>query len=63
MKPLYPKSTESILVLYDLRDPEQWKRAGRDRRAWGRGVVEIHTLDRDHVVLEFRAGGVLEGTA
>jgi hypothetical protein len=54
---------ESTLVLYDLRDVEAWKRAGKDRRAWGRELTEVHDLDRDHVVIEFKAGGALEASA
>jgi hypothetical protein len=45
------------LVLYDLRDPEAWARAGRERAAWGHERATIHALDNDHVVIEFRAGG------
>lgn len=54
---------ESTLVIYDLRDPTAWGRAGRDRQAWGRKWSEIHDLDNDHVVIEFKAGGALEDTA
>jgi hypothetical protein len=53
----------STLVLYDLRDPDAWERAGRDRRVWGRGMTEIYTLDTDHVVIEFKPGGALELSA
>jgi len=55
--------TTSTLVIYDLRDLEQWEQAGRDRRAWGRSRAEIHTLDNDHIVIEFKAGGELERAA
>lgn len=54
---------ENVLVLYDLRDPGQWKQAGHDRETWGRECSVIHSLDHDHVVIEFRPGGALEATA
>ncbi len=58
---LYPTDPgEAIAVLYDLRDPAQWAAAGEQRRAWGRERTEIHTLDVDHVVVEFQAGGARE---
>ncbi len=55
--------TESTLVLYDLRDHDAWKRAGQECRAWGLSMIEIHDLDLDHVIIEFRAGGALEASA
>lgn len=54
---------ESTLVVYDLRDAEAWARAGRECRAWGLGMIEIHELDLDHVLIEFKAGGALEKSA
>lgn len=54
---------ESTLVIYDLRDPVAWERAGRDRHVWGRELSEIYDLDNDHVVIEFKAGGALEASA
>lgn len=57
----YPKGVpEAMIVVYDLRDPAQWSGARRDREAWGRERSEIHTLDNDHVAIEFRLGGALE---
>ena len=56
-------SRESTWVLYDLRDPVAWERAGRDRRVWGRELSEIYDLDNDHIVIEFKAGGALEASA
>lgn len=53
----------STLVMYDLRDPETWMRAHRERAAWGKSRTTVHVLDPDHVVLEFRAGGALEASA
>lgn len=55
--------TPSTLVIFDLRDPEAWKQAGQARRAWGRGMTEIYEIDKDHVVIEFKAGGALEQSA
>ena len=56
----YPDSSGSAFVIYDLRDTKAWKRAHRERAVWGRSRTPIHTLDRDHVVLEFRPGGALD---
>ncbi len=63
MNPVYPSFVESTLVLYDLRDPEAWDRAGRERRAWGRERAVSHAVDNDHIVIEFRPGGALEVSA
>lgn len=61
---LYPMQAASTLVIYDLRDPEAWMRAHRERAAWGKSHTVVHVLDSDHVVLEFRAGGAaLEASA
>ena len=46
-------------MLYDLADPEQWAAAGEERRAWGRGRTVIHTLDSDHIIIEYLPGGAL----
>ena len=46
-------------MVYDLRDAAQWTAAGEARRAWGRDLAVIHDLDQDHVLIEFRAGGLL----
>ena len=45
----------TIWVVYDLRDAQQWEQAGRDRRAWGHEMTEIHRLDNDHFIIEFRS--------
>lgn len=50
----------SVLVVYDLSDPLQWTAAGEERRAWGRERTIIHTLDNDHILIEYMAGGALE---
>lgn len=62
-KEFYRSQEVSTLVLYDLRDPEVWKRASRERRAWGRLRTMIHPLDTDHVVIEFKPGGAMERTS
>lgn len=62
--PFYPSEVaEAMIVVYDLRDPDTWERAHRERRAWGGEYSEIHALDNDHVVIEFRPGGALEASA
>jgi hypothetical protein len=53
----------STLVIYDLRDSEQWRQAGYDCQVWGRKYAEIYTLGNDHVVIEIRAGMALEAAA
>jgi hypothetical protein len=59
--PFYPTNTdEAIVVLYDLRDPDAWERAGRERRAWGCEFTEVHTLTNDVIAVEFKPGGALE---
>ena len=55
-----PDTGEAIVVVYDLRDPDAWERAGRERRAWGREFTEVHTLTNDVIAVEFKPGGALE---
>ena len=57
------KHVEAILVIYDLTDPTQWTAADEERWAWGRERTIIHTLDNDHIIIEYRAGGALEASA
>ncbi len=59
----YTMNSESIWVLYDLSDALQWEQAGRDRRAWGHEMTEIHTVTNDLIVVEFLPGGALETSA
>jgi hypothetical protein len=59
----YPDFLGSAFVLYDLRDPEAWNRAHRERRAWGRHKIEVHTIDNNHTVLKYSFGGALETSA
>lgn len=61
---VYPKEVpEGMLVVYDLREPPQWIGARHDREAWGRERSEIHPLDNDHVLIEFKPGESLEASA
>ncbi len=50
---------EATLVLYDLRDAEQWTAASSACQAWGREHSLIHKVTNDLIVIEFRAGGAL----
>jgi hypothetical protein len=58
-----PEDIGGVVKVYDLCDPEAWGRAGRERAAWGRERSEIHRLDNDHVIIEFKPGGALEASA
>lgn len=58
-----PGRIGAVVKAYDLRDPEAWERAGRERAAWGREMSEIHRLDNDHVIIVFKPGGALEASA
>ena len=40
-------------ILYDLRDPESWKRAHCHRNLWGKLYTDIHVIDNDHILLYF----------
>jgi hypothetical protein len=47
--------SESVaIVVYDLRDPDQWQAAHRHRASWGRLYTDIVGLDVDHIALVFR---------
>ena len=41
-------------IVYDLRDPQAWMKAHRDRNYWGKLYTDIDVLDNDHVILSFR---------
>ena len=43
-----------LLVVYDLRAPDQWQAAHRHRCLWGRLYTDIVDLDIDHIALVFR---------
>lgn len=47
----------STLVIYDLRDPEAWAKAGDVRKVWGKAHSEVHTLDADHIAVVLKPGG------
>lgn len=51
---------DAVFFLYDLRYDAAWRRARRERRAWGAERTEIHTLDNDHLVIEFWPGAAQE---
>ena len=62
--PFYPTDTDkAIAVVYDLRDASQWTDADEVRRAWGRERPVAHTLDNDHILIEYEAGGAREISA
>lgn len=58
-----PDTNEAIVVLYDLRDPDDWERAGRERRAWGRERSVVHPLTNDVIAVEYKPGGARELSA
>jgi hypothetical protein len=45
-----------MLVVYDLQDPEAWRRVRGELKAWGRSFANVHRLDNDHVLILFRPG-------
>jgi len=53
----------SVLVHYNLAEPEQWAVAGEERRAWGRAQTEVHVLTNDVIAVEFKPGGALEASS
>lgn len=53
----------SVLVVYDLADPDQWAAAGEARRAWGRRLSTVHAITNDVVVIEFKSGGASGASA
>lgn len=54
---------EAIVVVFDLRDEAAFAQAQRERSAWARKFCIIHTLDNNHIALEFLPGGGLEASA
>jgi hypothetical protein len=47
----------TVLVVYDLRDPDQFKSARADIEAWGGKLTTTYALDCDHIVVAFDPGG------
>jgi hypothetical protein len=43
-----------VIVVYYLRDPDQWQAAHRHRASWGKLYTDVHILGYDHVALVFR---------
>jgi hypothetical protein len=58
-----PAPRTGIMVIYEFADPASWEQAREDRAAWGKELTEIHTLDNNHVAIEFKLGGALEASA
>jgi hypothetical protein len=50
-------SENVAIVVYDLRDPDQWQAAHRHRAFWGKLYTDIHALGYDHIALVFRSAG------
>jgi hypothetical protein len=46
-----------MIVVYALRDPDQWQAAGHHRGFWGKLYTDIYPLDYDHIALVFRSAG------
>lgn len=53
----------TVLVVYDLRDPDAWQRAHDELEVWGREMAKIHALGLNHIVIEFLPGGALGASA
>ncbi len=52
----------SLWIMYDLSDPNQFAQASEDRRAWGKRLTEVHELDNDHILIHFfHPGGAMAG--
>ena len=60
MIPEYGSERAGSLIIYDLRDADQWEQAASDWERWGRSRSEVHALDTDHIAIEFFPGAALE---
>jgi hypothetical protein len=49
--------SSALVVVYDLRDTDQWQAAHRHRATWGKVHSDIHALSYDHIALVFRSAG------
>ena len=56
LKTLCPRSSQYIIVLFDLRLPGTVDRLDRERAAW-QAQCDIGALDENHFVLLVRPGG------
>jgi len=56
LKTLCPRSSEYIIILFDLRLPSTADRLDRERAAW-QAQCDIEALDENHFVLLVRPGG------
>jgi hypothetical protein len=50
---LVPEASDVVIVIYDLRDPDQWRAAHRHRNYWGKTHTRVHYLEENVVVLAF----------
>ena len=55
-KLVYPKPTERLVVLYDVRIPGAAERLHRERASWAEHG-DIEALDEVHFILFVRPGG------
>jgi hypothetical protein len=53
----------TVLVVYDLRDPEAVEQGQADRRRWGEEYTDVYSIGLDHVILSPRPGGNAETAA
>lgn len=56
----YHEGGQGTWVLYDLQDASAWKRAGDELAAWGKERAVVHRFGPDHVLVEYRAGGLAD---
>lgn len=56
---VYPKPTESIVVLYDARLPGAADQFHQERAAW-QECGDVEALDENHIVLVVHPGGARE---
>jgi len=61
--PEHGSDRTGIVGVYDLRDPDQWEQARRDREQWGRSRSEIYALGTEHIAIVFKPASVLKDTA
>jgi hypothetical protein len=46
-----------VILVYDLRDPDQWQAARRHGGFWGKLYTDIYPLEYDRIALVFRSVG------
>ena len=62
MQQVYPNESESIWVLYDLRDPEACEHLHEQRGLW-QELSDLAALGPDHMVLTIRPGAAVQEAA